>query len=87
MLAQPGVDDSSGSTSASLQPLAVVDMEANFLLNKAYRYTSITSVTLLDCASIPGDNASPWSTVTKPDALGVETVVDGQCMAMQASCC
>jgi solute carrier family 35 protein F1/2 len=29
-------------------------MEANFLLNKAYRYTSITSVTLLDCASIPG---------------------------------
>jgi Solute carrier family 35 len=35
--------------------LAVVDMEANFLLNKAYRYTSITSVTILDCASIPGN--------------------------------
>jgi Solute carrier family 35 len=35
--------------------LAAIDMEANFLLNKAYRYTSITSVTLLDCASIPGE--------------------------------
>lgn len=34
--------------------LAAVDMEANFLLNKAYRYTSITSVTLLDCWTIPG---------------------------------
>lgn len=34
--------------------LAAVDMEANYLLNKAYRYTSITSVTLLDCWTIPG---------------------------------
>lgn len=34
--------------------LALLDMEANFLLNKAYRYTSITSVTLLDCWTIPG---------------------------------
>jgi Solute carrier family 35 len=38
--------------------LALIDMEANFLLNKAYRYTSITSVTLLDCASIPGDQCT-----------------------------
>ena len=38
--------------------LALIDMEANFLLNKAYRYTSITSVTLLDCASIPGNECT-----------------------------
>lgn len=38
--------------------LALIDMEANFLLNKAYRYTSITSVTLLDCASIPGNKCA-----------------------------
>lgn len=35
--------------------LAAVDMQANFVLNKSYRYTSITSVTLLDCWTIPGD--------------------------------
>ncbi|XP_024527847.1 solute carrier family 35 member F2 [Selaginella moellendorffii] len=33
--------------------LAVVDVEANFLVVKAYQYTSITSVMLLDCWSIP----------------------------------
>ena len=39
---------------ARFAALALVDMEANILLNKAYRYTSITSVTLLDCWTIPG---------------------------------
>ncbi|KAA8531353.1 hypothetical protein F0562_006062 [Nyssa sinensis] len=33
--------------------LALVDVEANFLVVKAYQYTSITSVMLLDCWSIP----------------------------------
>lgn len=33
--------------------LAVVDVEANFLVVKAYQYTSITSVMLLDCWAIP----------------------------------
>jgi solute carrier family 35 protein F1/2 len=33
--------------------LGVVDVEANFLVVKAYQYTSITSVMLLDCWSIP----------------------------------
>ncbi|CDP19272.1 unnamed protein product [Coffea canephora] len=33
--------------------LAVVDVEANFLVVKSYQYTSITSVMLLDCWSIP----------------------------------
>ena len=33
--------------------LAVVDVEANYLVTKAYQYTSLTSVTLLDCFTIP----------------------------------
>ncbi|XP_065868754.1 uncharacterized protein [Euphorbia lathyris] len=33
--------------------LAIVDVEANFLVVKAYQYTSLTSVMLLDCWSIP----------------------------------
>lgn len=33
--------------------LALVDVEANFLVVKAYQYTSITSVMLLDCFTIP----------------------------------
>ncbi|CAI9117375.1 OLC1v1018760C3 [Oldenlandia corymbosa var. corymbosa] len=33
--------------------LGLVDVEANFLVVKAYQYTSITSVMLLDCWSIP----------------------------------
>lgn len=32
---------------------AVIDLEANFLVVKAYQYTSITSVMLLDCFTIP----------------------------------
>ena len=34
--------------------LAGLDVEANYLVVLAYRYTSITSVTLLDCFTIPG---------------------------------
>eukprot|EP01026_Neomeris_dumetosa_P041691 TRINITY_DN345_c1_g1_i11.p1 TRINITY_DN345_c1_g1~~TRINITY_DN345_c1_g1_i11.p1 ORF type:complete len:423 (+),score=17.74 TRINITY_DN345_c1_g1_i11:159-1271(+) len=33
--------------------IGLLDVEANFLLVKAYQYTSITSVTLLDCFSLP----------------------------------
>jgi solute carrier family 35 protein F1/2 len=33
--------------------LAIADVEANFLVVKAYQYTTITSVMLLDCFSIP----------------------------------
>ena len=32
---------------------AVLDVEANYFVVKAFQYTSITSVTLLDCFSIP----------------------------------
>ena len=33
--------------------LALADVEGNFLLVKAYQYTTITSVQLLDCFTIP----------------------------------
>mmetsp|Transcript_20003 Transcript_20003/g.59429 ORF Transcript_20003/g.59429 Transcript_20003/m.59429 type:complete len:452 (-) Transcript_20003:374-1729(-) len=33
--------------------LALLDLEANYLVTSAYQYTSITSVTLLDSATIP----------------------------------
>lgn len=40
--------------------LAFLDVEANFLVTKAYQYTSITSVTLLDCFTIPAVMVLSW---------------------------
>ncbi|KAF7837144.1 solute carrier family 35 member F1-like [Senna tora] len=40
--------------------LALVDVEANFLVVKAYQYTSLTSVMLLDCWSIPSVMLLTW---------------------------
>lgn len=40
--------------------LGLVDVEANFLVVKAYQYTSITSVMLLDCWTIPGVIFLTW---------------------------
>ncbi|KAJ7957372.1 Solute carrier family 35 member F1 [Quillaja saponaria] len=40
--------------------LGLVDVEANFLVVKAYQYTSITSVMLLDCWSIPSVMILTW---------------------------
>ncbi|XP_044498130.1 solute carrier family 35 member F1-like isoform X1 [Mangifera indica] len=40
--------------------LALVDVEANFLVVKAYQYTSLTSVMLLDCWSIPCVMVFTW---------------------------
>uniref|UniRef100_A0A7S0WT80 EamA domain-containing protein n=1 Tax=Chlamydomonas leiostraca TaxID=1034604 RepID=A0A7S0WT80_9CHLO len=40
--------------------LAFLDVEANFLVTKAYQFTSITSVTLLDCFTIPAVMALSW---------------------------
>ncbi len=34
--------------------VALLDSWANYAIVMAYRYTSLTSVTLLDCATIPG---------------------------------
>ncbi|KAM4701575.1 solute carrier family 35 member F2 [Discoglossus pictus] len=40
--------------------LAIVDVEANYAMVKAYQYTSITSVQLLDCVGIPVLMALSW---------------------------
>ncbi|GLT96762.1 hypothetical protein SLE2022_143630 [Rubroshorea leprosula] len=40
--------------------LGLVDVEANFLVVKAYQYTSITSIMLLDCWSIPSVMLLTW---------------------------
>lgn len=40
--------------------LALIDVEANFLVVKAYQYTSLTSVMLLDCWSIPSVMLLTW---------------------------
>ncbi|CAA7016690.1 unnamed protein product [Microthlaspi erraticum] len=41
--------------------LALVDVEASFLMVKAFQYTSITSVMLLDCWSIPCVLVLTWA--------------------------
>jgi solute carrier family 35, member F1/2 len=41
-------------------PLALVDVEANFLIVTAFRYTNITSVMLLDCFTIPNVMLLSW---------------------------
>ncbi|KAK6914415.1 Solute carrier family 35 member SLC35F1/F2/F6, partial [Dillenia turbinata] len=40
--------------------LGLVDVEANFIVVKAYQYTSLTSVMLLDCWSIPSVMFLTW---------------------------
>ncbi|PKA49940.1 hypothetical protein AXF42_Ash019256 [Apostasia shenzhenica] len=40
--------------------LAVVDVEANYLVVKAYQYTSLTSIMLLDCCTIPSVIFLTW---------------------------
>ncbi|KAF6266814.1 hypothetical protein COO60DRAFT_1697270, partial [Scenedesmus sp. NREL 46B-D3] len=40
--------------------LALIDVEANVLVVKAYQYTSLTSVTLLDCFTIPSVMLLSW---------------------------
>ncbi|BAF17044.2 uncharacterized protein [Oryza sativa Japonica Group] len=40
--------------------LALVDVEANYLVVKAYQYTSLTSVMLLDCWAIPAVIFLTW---------------------------
>jgi len=40
--------------------LAIVDVEANYLVVKAYQYTTLTSIQLLDCFTIPTVLALSW---------------------------
>lgn len=44
----------------SFAVLAFIDVEANVLVTKAYQYTSLTSVTLLDCFTIPCVMLGSW---------------------------
>jgi solute carrier family 35 protein F1/2 len=44
----------------SFAALAVLDVEANTLVTKAYQFTSLTSVTLLDCFTIPSVMLLSW---------------------------
>ena len=40
--------------------LALLDVEGNYLVVLAFRFTSVTSITLLDCFSIPGEHLHLW---------------------------
>lgn len=40
-------------STARYAALALIDTQANYFIVKAFQYTSLTSVTLLDCAAIP----------------------------------
>lgn len=66
--------------------IAVVDFEANFLLILAYRYTSIASVMLLDCATIPCimllSRAVLKARYTRKHALGVCLCIVGLACAI-----
>eukprot|EP00879_Flechtneria_rotunda_P007354 GHRR01007715.1.p1 GENE.GHRR01007715.1~~GHRR01007715.1.p1 ORF type:complete len:562 (+),score=206.10 GHRR01007715.1:237-1922(+) len=44
----------------ALAALALIDVEANMLVTKAYQYTSLTSITLLDCFTIPSVMLLSW---------------------------
>jgi solute carrier family 35 protein F1/2 len=50
--------------------LALLDVEANYLAVKAYQYTSITSVMLLDCWSIPCVLILTWLALKTQYAIG-----------------
>lgn len=49
----PQGTSSSSRTPARYALLAFIDTQANYWIVKAFRYTSLTSVTLLDCAAVP----------------------------------
>lgn len=57
--------------------LAVLDVEGNYLVTRAYQYTSITSVTLLDSTTIPAVMVLSWLIFRHVFALE-NTVCDGR---------
>uniref|UniRef100_A0A1D1YPY1 Solute carrier family 35 member F2 n=1 Tax=Anthurium amnicola TaxID=1678845 RepID=A0A1D1YPY1_9ARAE len=58
--------------------LAIVDVQGNYLVVKAYQYSSITSVTLLDCWTIP------WVIILTWFALGTRY---STCQLLGAAIC
>ncbi|XP_078434783.1 uncharacterized protein LOC144705828 isoform X2 [Wolffia australiana] len=61
--------------------LAIVDVQGNYLVVKAYQYTSITSATLLDCWTIPWVIVLTWLVLgtrySIPQFMGAATCVAG----------
>ena len=47
-------DDERPAQPFKFAAVSFLDVQANYAIVKAYRFTSFTSVTLLDCATIPG---------------------------------
>ncbi|KAL1313875.1 hypothetical protein HN51_040643 [Arachis hypogaea] len=66
--------------------LGIVDVQGNYLVNKAYQYSSITSVTLLDCWTIPWAIVFTWIFLGTRYSLwqlsGAAICVLGLCLVM-----
>ncbi|XP_057718053.1 uncharacterized protein LOC130932679 isoform X1 [Arachis stenosperma] len=66
--------------------LGIVDVQGNYLVNKAYQYSSITSVTLLDCWTIPWAILFTWIFLGTRYSLwqlsGAAICVLGLCLVM-----
>nr|CAD1838561.1 unnamed protein product [Ananas comosus var. bracteatus] len=60
--------------------LAIVDVQGNFLVVKAYQYSSITSVALLDCWTIPWVIILTWIAMGTRYSLG-QFLGAGTCVA------
>lgn len=61
--------------------VALADAEANYLITKAYQYTTLTSVQLLDCFAIPTVLSMSWLVLKirfkVPHILGVSVCLLG----------
>ena len=66
--------------------LAAVDLEANYLVTRAYNYTNITSVMLLDCFTIPVvmglSRVFLGRRYNRIHAIGVVTCILGLCLVV-----
>ncbi|MCL7023323.1 hypothetical protein MKW94_027013, partial [Papaver nudicaule] len=66
--------------------LGFIDVQANFMVIKAYQYSSITSVTLLDCWTTPWVMILTWIFIgtryTSCQFFGAATCVVGLCLVL-----
>ncbi|KAL7170481.1 hypothetical protein ACSBR2_035369 [Camellia fascicularis] len=66
--------------------LGFIDVQGNYLFNKAYEYSSITSVTLLDCWTIPWVIVLTWFIMATRYSLwqlfGAAICVTGLCLVL-----
>lgn len=67
-------------------PLGFVDVQGNYLVVKAFQYTSITSVTLLDCWTIPWVIILTWAVLGTRYSIwqyvGAATCIIGLCLVL-----